>query len=81
MHVKAVKSPPRRGGKRHTYYILAQAIRGPNGKPTHKVILSLGKLEDFTPEERKLLGRRITELLEGGGELLVLDNPRVETKA
>ena len=65
----------------HAYYILAQAIRGPNGKPNHKVAVSPSKVEDSTCEERKLLGRGVTELLEGGGELLVSDNPRVESKA
>jgi len=80
MHLKPVKSPPRAGGKRHTYYLLVQSVRGPNGKPRHEVLLSVGKL-DFSRDDVKRLGRRVTEIVKGQKERLFPERPEIEAKA
>ncbi len=81
MHLKKMLSPRNKSGKRHLYYGLVQSERDANGKPHHRYLISAGPLEDFTPEEIRLIGRRVTELIRNPGSPFPIDNPRVEAKA
>jgi transposase len=64
-----VASVKRAGTKSYTYYNLVEGIRTPQG-PRHNVILSLGKLENVSGEQIKLLSRLIDQRLSGQIRLL-----------
>jgi transposase len=50
-----------------TYIRILESYRNANGKPTSKVLYSLGKVEDYKPEELRNIGIKFYEL--GGGDL------------
>ena len=57
------------GQRTYTYYNLVEGIRTAKG-PRHRVILSLGKLDNVAEEQIKLLGRLIDQRLTGQIRLL-----------
>jgi transposase len=50
-----------------TYLRILESFRNSEGKPTSKVLYSLGKVEDYTPAELRNIGIKFFEL--GGGDL------------
>lgn len=64
-----VPSRRKAGKKSYTYYHLVEGVRTPQG-PRHRVILSLGKLENVSEEKIRLLGRLIDQRLSGQIRLL-----------
>ena len=50
-----------------TYLRILESYRKENGKPSHRILHNLGKLEDYTPEQLRRIGIKLFEL--GGGEL------------
>ncbi len=73
MFIKTIVKTDKKSGKRYKYYRLCQSYRV-NGKPRHRTIISLGKLENLkTKEERKLLADRIEELLTGINRLFITE--------
>jgi len=56
--------------KSGTYLRILESYRNNEGKSTHRVLYSLGKLEDYTPEQLRTIGVRLFEL--GGGEVKAL---------
>ena len=50
-----------------TYLRILESYRTKEGKPTHRTLYSLGKVEDYTPEQLRRIGIKLYEL--GGGEL------------
>ncbi len=73
MFIKTIVKTDKKSGKRYEYYRLCQSYRV-NGKPRHRTIISLGKLENLkTNAERKLLADRIEDLLTGTNKLFVTD--------
>ena len=67
-----VPSVKRSGDKRYTYYNLVEGVRTPKG-PRHRVILSLGKLQNVPTERIRLLSRLIDQRLSGQIRLLPLE--------
>ena len=53
--------------KSGTYLRILESYRKEDGKPTHRILHSLGKLEDYTPEQLRRIGIKLYEL--GGGNL------------
>jgi len=49
-------------GKRYDYYRLCETYRV-GGHPKHRSIISVGRLEDFTHQERRLLAEKIESLI------------------
>ncbi len=64
-----VPSRKKTGTKTYTYYNLVEGVRTSKG-PRHRVILSLGKLENVPENHIKLLGRLIDQRLSGQIRLL-----------
>jgi len=62
-----------------TYLRILESYRDPSGKSTHRILYSLGKVEDYTPEQLRRIGIRLYEL--GGGEIKVLLQGSVEELA
>jgi transposase len=52
--------------KSGTYIRIVESYRD-NGKPAHKTLHSLGKVDDYSPEQLKRIGARLYKL--GGGDL------------
>ena len=50
-----------------TYLRILESFRKEDGKPSHRILHNLGKLEDYTLEELRNMGIKLYEL--GGGEL------------
>lgn len=50
-----------------TYLRILESFRKEDGKPSHRILYNLGKLEDYTSEELRSIGIKLYEL--GGGEL------------
>lgn len=50
-----------------TYLRILESYRNDQGKPTHRTLHSLGKVEDYSPEQLRRIGIKLYEL--GGGEL------------
>ncbi len=50
-----------------TYLRILKSYRNAAGKPTSKVLYSLGKVEEYTPQQLRSIGIKLFEL--GGGEL------------
>ena len=53
-----------------TYLRILESYRNAEGKPTSKVLYSLGKVEDYKPEDLRNIGIKFYEL--GGGDLKAL---------
>ncbi len=56
--------------KSGTYIRILESYRTTEGKCTHRVLFSLGKVEDYTPEQLRSIGIKLFEL--GGGEVKAL---------
>lgn len=50
-----------------TYLRILESYRTEQGKPTHRTLYSLGKVEDYTPEQLRRMGIKLYEL--GGGQI------------
>ena len=50
-----------------TYLRILESYRNNEGKPSHRILHTLGKVEDYTPEQLRRIGIKLFEL--GGGEL------------
>lgn len=61
--------------KSGTYLRILESYRNQAGKPTSKVLYSLGKVEDYTPAQLRFIGVKLFEL--GGGELKGLLNGEI----
>lgn len=53
-----------------TYLRILESYRNEAGKATHRILYSLGKVEDYTPEQLRAIGVKLFEL--GGGEIKAL---------
>ena len=53
-----------------TYLRILESFRNAEGKSTHRILFSLGKVEDYTPEQLRRMGIKLFEL--GGGEVKAL---------
>lgn len=53
-----------------TYLRILESYRNAAGKATHRILYSLGKVEDYTPEQLRAIGVKLFEL--GGGEVKAL---------
>lgn len=74
MFIKTIVKTDKKSKKRYNYYRLCESYRL-NGKPRHRTIISLGKLEKIkSNEERKLLEDRIEELLTGVTKIFNIEN-------
>lgn len=62
--------------KSGTYLRILQSYRDETGRSTHRILHSLGKVEDYTDEQLRRIGMRFYEL--GGGEIKNLINGEVE---
>ena len=49
-----------------TYIRILESYRHSNGRSTHRILYSLGKVEDYTPEQLRSMGAKLYEL--AGGE-------------
>jgi transposase len=50
-----------------SYLRIVESYRNDDGKSTHRILYSLGKVEDYTPEQLRSIGIKIYKL--GGGEV------------
>ena len=65
MFIKTIVKTDKKTSKRYDYYRLCESYRL-NGKPRHRTIISLGRLEKLNKkEDRKLLADRIESMLTG----------------
>lgn len=62
-----------------TYLRILESYRNQDGQPTSRVLYSLGKVEDYTPEQLQRMGIRLYEL--GGGEVKALLEGSIEELA
>lgn len=62
-----------------TYLRILESYRDKEGKSTHRILYSIGKVEDYTPEQLRRMGIRLYEL--GGGEIKTLLEGKVEELA
>lgn len=53
--------------KSGNYIRILESYRNEQGKSTHRILYSLGKVEDYTPEQLRAFGIKLYEL--GGGEV------------
>lgn len=53
-----------------TYLRILESYRNEAGQSTHRILFSLGKVEDYTPEQLRSIGIKLFEL--GGGEVKAL---------
>jgi hypothetical protein len=53
-----------------TYLRILESYRNAAGQSTHRILYTLGKLEDYTPEQLRAIGIKLFEL--GGGEVKAL---------
>jgi hypothetical protein len=53
-----------------TYLRILESFRNEAGKSTNRILYSLGKVEDYTPEQLRRIGIKLFEL--GGGEVKAL---------
>ena len=61
------------------YLRILESFRNDQGKPTSRVLYSLGKIEDYTPEQLQRMGIKLYEL--GGGEVKALLEGSIEELA
>lgn len=59
-----------------TYLRITESYRDEQGKTRHRILHSLGKVSDYTPEQLRSLGLRLYEL--GGGEVKELLDGSIE---
>lgn len=59
-----------------SYLRILESFRDEQGKPTHRILHTLGKVEDYTPEQLRRMGIKLYEL--GGGEVIDLLNGATE---
>jgi len=72
MFVKPYLKQNRTTGERYTVYKLVEGYRV-RGQVTHRIIVSFGRLDELaTDDEKKLLGKRVEELVLNGGNTLPL---------
>ena len=70
MFVKPYIKHNRTTGERYTVYKLVEGYRI-NRQVTHRIIVSFGRLDELdTDERKKLLGRRVEQLIVKGGNTL-----------
>jgi len=70
MFVKPYLKHNRTTGERYTVYKLVEGYRI-HGQVTHRIIVSFGRLEELeTDDQKKLLGKRVEQLLLNGGNTL-----------
>lgn len=50
-----------------TYLRILESYRNESGQPSHRILHSLGKMEDYTPEQLRRIGIKLFEL--GGGDV------------
>lgn len=62
-----------------TYLRILESYRDAAGNSTHRTLYSIGKIEDYTPEQLRRIGIRLYEL--GGGEIKILLEGNVEELA
>jgi transposase len=62
--------------KSGSYIRILESYRDAQGKSTHRILYSLGKVEDYTPEQLRAIGIKLFEL--GGGEVKQLLKGDVE---
>lgn len=62
-----------------TYLRILESYRDASGKSTHRTLYSIGKIEDYTPEQLRRIGIKLYEL--GGGEIKALLDGNVEELA
>lgn len=62
-----------------TYLRILESYRNAHGMPTSRVLYSLGKVEDYTPEQLQRMGVKLYEL--GGGEVKALLEGTIEELA
>ena len=62
-----------------TYLRILESYRDASGNSTHRTLYSIGKIEDYTPEQLRRIGIRLYEL--GGGEIKALLDGNVEELA
>ncbi len=62
-----------------TYLRILESYRDATGKSTHRILFSMGKIEDYTQEQLRRIGIRLYEL--GGGEIRLLLEGNVEELA
>jgi len=53
-----------------TYLRIMESYRDEQGQPRHRIVHSLGRVEDYTPEQLRQIGIRLYEL--GGGDIKAL---------
>ena len=59
-----------------TYLRLVESYRDTEGKTRHRILHSLGKIADYTPEQRRSIGLRLYQL--GGGDIKTLLDGSIE---
>jgi transposase len=70
MFIKPYLKHNRTTGERYVVYKLCEGYRQ-NGKVGHRIVISFGRLNELeTDDQRKLLGKRVEELLVNGGNTL-----------
>lgn len=70
MFVKPYLKQNRDTGERYTVYKLVEGYRI-HGQVTHRIIVSFGRLDELeTDEQKKLLGKRVEQLIVNGGNTL-----------
>ncbi len=82
MFVKKIVKTDNKSKKQYNYFRLCESYRL-NGKPRHRTIITLGKLEELASnEERKLLVNRIEEILTDTVNIFETNNnPHIERYA
>ena len=74
MFVKPYLKQNRTTGERYTVFKLCEGYRT-GGNVTHRIIVSLGRLDELaTDDQRKLLGKRIEQMLVNGGNTLPISS-------
>jgi hypothetical protein len=75
MFIKTIVKTDKNTGKRYDYYRLCESYRL-NGKPRHRAIISLGRLDNLSSkEDRKLLADKIETMLTGTIKLFDTQTP------
>lgn len=63
MFIKSIPVSEKKSGKKYTYYRLCESYRNPDGKPRHRTIINLGKLENIPQQYHKLLADTIENIV------------------
>ncbi len=62
--------------KSGNYLRILESYRNDDGKSTHRILYSLGKIEDYTPEQLRSIGIKLFEF--GGGQVKELIQGSIE---